>query len=70
MKHDQDLRDTTVTWLARAKATLPEICGITGHSPRGVHEIMKHYLAVTPELGDTAVDKLTKWMDKWGMAVA
>lgn len=28
---DQDLRDTAVTWFARA-GTLPEICQITGHS--------------------------------------
>ncbi len=47
-KRDQDLRDTAVTWLARAGATLPEIASITGHSLRSIHQILQHYLAITP----------------------
>jgi len=56
-KHDQDLRDTAVTWLARAGATLPEIAAITGHSLASIHTIMKHYLAISPELGDAGIEK-------------
>jgi hypothetical protein len=69
-KHDQDLRDTAVTWLARAGATLPEIAAITGHSLGSIHTIMKHYLAISPELGDAAIDKLMAWMEREGMNVA
>ncbi len=68
-KHDQDLRDTAVTWLARAKATLPEIAAITGHSLKSIHDIMKHYLAITPELGDAGIRKFTAWMEREGIAV-
>ena len=66
-KRDQDLRDTAVTWLARAGATLPEIAAITGHSLASIHQIMQHYLAITPELGDAAIGKLEAWMTKEGM---
>ena len=69
-KHDQDLRDTAVTWFARAGATLPEIAAITGHSLGSIHSIMKHYLAITPELGDVAIDKLMAWMEREGIKVA
>jgi hypothetical protein len=69
-KRDQDLRDTFVTWMARATATLPEIAGVTGHSLASIHNIMKHYLAITPELGDVAIDKVVAWMEREGIAVA
>ena len=68
-KSDQDLRDTAVTWLARAGCTLPEIAAITGHSPRSIHDILKRYLALTPELADSGIAKLVSWMEKEGMAV-
>jgi hypothetical protein len=68
-KRDQDLRDTAVTWLARAGATLPEIASITGHSLASIHNVLKHYLAITPELADAAIAKLVAWMEREGMAV-
>lgn len=68
-RRDQDLRDTAVTWLARAGATLPEISAITGHSLASIHAVMKHYLAITPELGDVAIEKLKVWMAAQGMTV-
>lgn len=68
-KRDQDLRDTAVTWLARAGCTLPEIASITGHSLRSIHQILQHYLAITPELADAAIAKLVAWMDKERMVV-
>lgn len=68
-KRDQDLRDTAVTWLARAGCTLPEIASITGHSLASIHNILKHYLAITPELADSAISKLIAWMGREGMAV-
>lgn len=63
---DQDLRDTAVTWLARATCTLPEICAITGHSLESAHQVLKHYLASHPELADNAIKKLVAWMDGQG----
>lgn len=68
-KRDQDLRDTAVTWLARAGCTVPQIAAITGHSMASIHGIMRHYLAITPELADAAIGKLVQWMTREGMAV-
>lgn len=68
-KRDQDLRDTCVTWLARAGCTIPEICSITGHDAKSVYSILKHYLAITPELADSAIGKLEAFMQAKGMAV-
>jgi hypothetical protein len=67
---DQDLRDTAVTWLARSGAQLLEICMVTGHSPRSVQTIMRHYLGEAPELGDAAIDKLVAWMRQEGMRLS
>jgi integrase len=61
---DQDLRDTAVTWLARAGCTIPEICAITGHSFKTATEILKHYLALDETMADSAIDKLTAWHAK------
>ncbi|MBM7049598.1 MULTISPECIES: hypothetical protein [Rhizobium] len=61
---NQDFRDTAVTWLARAGATIPEICAITGYSFKTANEILKHYLALDEEMADTAIDKLTIWYEK------
>ncbi len=60
---DQDLRDTAVTWLARAECTIPEICSITGHSFVTANTIMKHYLAMHPELSDNAMAKMVAWFE-------
>lgn len=68
-RRDQDLRDTAVTWLARAGCTIPQIAAITGHEPKSIYGILRHYLAMTPELADAAIDKLVAWMDREGIAV-
>lgn len=61
---DQDLRDTAVTWLARAGCTVPQIAAVTGHSETSVHSILKHYLALHPELADAAIARMTEWFDQ------
>lgn len=61
--HDQDLRDTAVTWLALAGCTKPEIAAITGHSLGTIDEILKHYLGLHPDLARSAIGKLTAWWD-------
>lgn len=65
---DQDLRDTAVTWLARAKCTLPEICQITGHTLQSATQTLKHYLSTHPEIADNAIEKLIAWMDAQGQS--
>jgi hypothetical protein len=68
-KLDLDLRDTAVTWLARAGCTLMEICAISGHSAQSVQTIIKHYLGAYAELADAGIDKLVAWMQREGIAV-
>lgn len=68
-KTDQDLRDTAVTWLARAGATPPEIASITGHALASIHTILKHYLALHPEMADAAIGKMLAWMTAKGVQV-
>jgi len=60
---DQDLRDTAVTWMALAGATIPEIIAVTGHQAETAHAILKHYLARHPEMADTAIRKMIAWFD-------
>jgi len=61
-----DLRDTAVTRLAEAGATVPEIAAITGHQERSVHSVLKHYLALTDALADTAIAKLIAHQERTG----
>lgn len=64
-----DLRDTAVTWYARASCTVPEIASISGHSPASIYTILKHYLSLDGHLADNAVAKLVDYMEREGMAV-
>jgi hypothetical protein len=59
--HDQDLRDTAVTWLALADNTKWEIASITGHSLKSIDEILKHYFGLHPELARSGMAKMEKW---------
>lgn len=68
-KRDQDLRDTAVTWLARAGCTLIEICAITGHSHKSAETIMKHYLSLSRDFAAGAIEKLEVWMKREGVKV-
>jgi len=63
---EPDLRDTAVTWLALAGCTIPEICAITGHSLNSATRVLKHYLAVHPEMADSAIRKMVAWFDAGG----
>lgn len=56
--HDQDLRDTAVTWMGLGGATVPEIISVTGHSADSATTILKHYLAHHPEMADSAIGKM------------
>ncbi|NUR12318.1 MAG: hypothetical protein HOQ20_10825 [Bradyrhizobium sp.] len=59
--HDQDLRDTAVTWLALAGCTKWEIASITGHSLKSIDEILKHYFGLHPELARSGMARMEKW---------
>lgn len=63
---DQDLRDTAVTWLASAGATIPEICAVTGHSLQSATQILRHYLATNADQADAAMLKLARYLDRKG----
>jgi integrase len=55
--HFHDVRGTTVTMLAEANCTLPEIAAITGHSLRRAQDILDKYLARTSRLAESAIAK-------------
>ncbi|MCJ8143838.1 hypothetical protein MKI84_13015 [Ancylobacter sp. A5.8] len=63
---DQDLRDTSVTWMALAGATIPEIISVTGHSEKSASQILKHYLGRHPEMAASAVGKAARWLEGKG----
>lgn len=63
----RDLRDTAVTWLARAGATVPEIAAVTGHSLKGIYTILKHYLELDEPMARAAIAKLVTWIEAQGM---
>jgi hypothetical protein len=55
--HLHDIRGTTVTMLAEAGCTLPEIVSITGHTLRRAEDILDKYLARTSKLAESAIAK-------------
>jgi integrase len=55
--HFHDIRGTTVTMLAEAGCTLPEIVAITSHTMRRAQEILDKYLARTSKLAESAIAK-------------
>lgn len=63
---DRDLRDTAVTWMALAGATIPEIISVTGHTAQSATRILRHYLAMHPEMADSAIGKMVAWYDEGG----
>lgn len=65
----QDLRDTAVTRLASADCNLAEIAAITGHEIASITGIIKHYLVLQPAMADAAIDKLSRWLEKHGIAI-
>ncbi len=63
----QDLRDTAVTWLARAECTIPEIASVTGHSLETINTVLKHYLVLDESTNDSAMEKLRAWAEREGV---
>lgn len=61
---DQDLRDTCVTWLARAGNDPIRIAAVTGHSLVTIHAILKHYLVAHKDYGDQAIAAAVAWFDQ------
>lgn len=64
-----DLRDTAVTRLALADCTKWQIGSITGHSFESIDRILKHYLVLTRDFADPAIDMLVAWMQREGIAI-
>jgi hypothetical protein len=63
---DQDLRDTAVTWLARAGCTIPQIRAITGHNEATIGQVLKHYLAVDAGMAGEAIARLVTYLEGQG----
>jgi Phage integrase family len=63
----QDLRDTAVTWLARAECTIPEIASVTGHSQETINTVLRHYLVLDETINDRAMEKLHAWALREGL---
>ncbi|TYC51646.1 hypothetical protein FMN50_20410 [Rhodobacterales bacterium] len=63
---EMDFRDTAVTWLALSGATVPEICAVTGHSVQSATQVLRHYLAMHPDMADSAISKMVTWYEKDG----
>jgi integrase len=61
--HFHDIRGTTVTMLAEAGCTLPEIVSITGHTLRRAQDILDKYLARTSKLAASAIAKFENIME-------
>ena len=55
--HFHDVRGTTVTLLAEAECTVPQIAAITGHTLRSAQDILDRYMARTRKLAETAIAK-------------
>ena len=68
-KRFQDLRDTAVTRLALAGCELPQIAAITGHSLTSITGIIKHYLVLQPAMANTAIAKLSAWLEQQEIAL-
>jgi integrase len=60
--HFHDIRGTTITMLAEAGCTLPEIVSITGHTLRRAQDILDKYLARTSTLAESAIAKFENVM--------
>lgn len=56
--HFHDIRGTTVTLLAEAGCTVPEIAAVTGHTLQHAQRILDAYMARTTALSDAAIFKL------------
>lgn len=65
----QDLRDTAVTRLALAGCDLIRISAISGHSPKTIETIIRHYLVMQPEMADQAIAQLSNWLNTNGVTV-
>lgn len=65
----QDLRDTYVTRSALAGNDAAHIAAVTGHSLDTITTVMKHYLAMTRAMADTATDRVVEWLQREGITV-
>ena len=61
------MRDTIVTWLARAGVPILEIKSITGHSLASIMTTIRHYVSIDRSLSREAVRKLEGWLEQEGV---
>ncbi len=63
-KQFRDFRDTAVTRMAIAGATLAQIRSMTGHSVTALHQVLAHYLGSEPELAVSTAAHLSKLLEQ------
>jgi hypothetical protein len=56
--HDQDCRDTAVTWLALCGCDKWQVASITGHTLSSIDTILKHYFGAHPDLARGGMARL------------
>jgi len=64
-----DLRDTAITRLYMADVPILKMAAISGHSPKSIHTILKHYVALSAGDATAAIAGLERWMQEQGVAI-
>lgn len=59
-----DLRDTGVTRLFEAGASMVQVCQVSGHSFRRAETIQKSYLSNRASIADAAMDLYDNWLER------
>lgn len=60
---EKDFRATAVTWMALARQPIPQICAVSGHSLQSAYTILKHYLALHPDMATSAINAMVEWYE-------
>jgi Phage integrase family len=63
----QKLRNTSLTWLKRAKADDDEFMAISGHARSSLPQVMPHYYTPGSEEAASGIAKMWTWMQRRGI---
>lgn len=58
---DQDMRDTCLSWLARAGCNKWQVAGFSGHAFGGGEAVLGHYVDIDPSFAQEGMKKLEAW---------
>ena len=68
-KHFMDFRDTAITRLYLANVPILKIAAISGHAPRMVHNILRHYVSLEASDAADAMEQLKTYMTAQGIKI-